>query len=76
MNKDRRKRLTSIAEQISVLIDMAQEVLDEEQEAFDNMPESLQQGERGEAMQDAVEAIGGLIEGMEQAKDSIEELTT
>ena len=69
MNKDRRKRLTSIAEQISVLIDMAQEVLDEEQEAFDNMPESLQQGERGEAMQDAVEAIGGLIEGMEQAKD-------
>jgi len=36
MNKDRRKRLETMAEQISSLIDKAQSICDEEQEAFDN----------------------------------------
>lgn len=32
-------------------------IQDDEQEAFDNMPESFQQGERGEASQAAIEAL-------------------
>lgn len=73
MNKNRRKRLASIANQLSVLIDKAQEILDEEQEAFDNMPENFKQVERSEIMGDFDEAIYGLINGMEGAKDSIKE---
>lgn len=75
MNKERRKRLTSIAEQISVLIDEAQEICEEEQDAFNNMPEGLQQGERGQLMEQAVTTIETAVEGLEQAKYAIEEIT-
>jgi hypothetical protein len=41
MNKDRRERLQT-------LYDLLEEIIDEEQNAFDNMPETLQGSERGE----------------------------
>ena len=48
MNKARRKRLAEAAELLEQARDILEEVKDEEQEAHDNLPESFQQGERGE----------------------------
>ena len=48
MNKARRKQLSEIQEKLAELKDMIETVLDEEQEAYDNLPESLQESERGE----------------------------
>ena len=48
MNKKRRIRIEKV---VSTLEDMSAEISDimqEEQEAYDNMPESLQYSERGE----------------------------
>ncbi|EGE9794897.1 hypothetical protein [Salmonella enterica] len=47
MNNERRKRLTALSQQLAELKDDIQSVLDEEEEAFSNLPESLQNGERG-----------------------------
>lgn len=64
MNKDRRKRLaeaTDLIERAQSLLEKAagivEEVRDEEQDAFNNMPESLQDGERGQRMQEAIDAL-------------------
>jgi hypothetical protein len=58
MNKDRRNRIANI---ISDLDD----ILSEEQDAYDNLPESFQQSERGEKMQEAIDYL-------EEAKSSLE----
>ena len=57
MNKQRRKDLLDVAEHLQDALDRLSEVRDEEQEAFDNMPESLQYGSRGDAMQEAIDTM-------------------
>lgn len=69
MNKDRRKRLTEITEQLESLKGQLEGLRDEEQDAFDAMPESLQGGERGQAMESA-------ISSMEDAVDAFDEVVT
>ena len=72
MNKIRRKELARIVEKLEALEALRSEiqeeldaVMDEEQEALDNMPESLQEGERGQQMQEYIDA-------MEYAMDDLE----
>ncbi len=57
MNKARRKELASIVELIEEARERLKAVRDEEQEAFDNMPESLQESERGETMQEYIDTM-------------------
>lgn len=73
MNKERRTRLAAIAQQIAGLIEEAEALRDQEQDAFDNMPEGLQQSERGETMEQAIEAIATAIDGLEQAREAVDE---
>lgn len=47
---------------------------DEEQEAFDNMPEGLQQGERGELSQEAINNLETAAEKISEAKEALEGL--
>ena len=49
-------------------------ILEEEESAFDNMPESLQESERGEQMQEYIESIGEAISGIEEAESNLEEI--
>lgn len=86
MNKERRKNLSNIIDLIEAIKpkvdelhselenirDQLQPELENEQEAYDNMPESLQNGERGSDMQvgidqleTAVQAIGDLVDALE-----------
>ena len=55
------------------LRDRIDAVLSEEQEAYDNLPESFQDSERGEAMQTAIEAMESAMESCEEAESSLEE---
>lgn len=74
MNQQRRKRLNKIMEQIDLLMDDLEEIQSEEQEAFDNMPEQFQEGERGEAMQEAIDNLDNAWSSLEEAKDTLEEI--
>lgn len=75
MNNDRRKQLKSVAKQLGTIANALEEqqilleqIYDDESEAFDNMPESLQQSDRGIEME---EGIGTL----EEQKDDIANMT-
>lgn len=64
MNNIRRKQLQEISERVSTLLDQLRDCKDEleqiredEQEAYDNLPESIQDGDRGQAMQNSIDAI-------------------
>ena len=61
MNKDRRDRIAKIKEALEDLRGQIEDLQTEEQEAFDNMPESLQQSERGQASEAAADALHGAL---------------
>ena len=48
MNRQRRKRLEEAISKLEELQAEIQSIAEEERESFDNMPESLQDGERGQ----------------------------
>lgn len=69
MNNERRKRIDALLEKLSSISTDIDILLDEEQEAFDNLPESLQDGERGQKMTEAVDLL-------EDAKGALEDAIT
>lgn len=73
MNKTRRKQLAEIAEQLESLKGSIELLQEEEQDAFDNLPESLQQGEKGEAMEQAIENMGSAVEWIDETLSAIGE---
>ena len=48
MNKQRRDQLFEIAGKLEVLKEELEELKEEERECFENLPESLQESERGQ----------------------------
>ena len=74
MNKKRRKEIENLRESISETKAKLQYLLDEEQQAFDNMPESIQESERGEEMQEIIEYMETAIDGLEEATESLTEI--
>ena len=66
--------MSVIAGKIGALKDELEELHDEEQSAFDNTPESLQGGERGQAMEEAVEAMSSAMSELDSVADSLNNL--
>lgn len=81
MNKARRKQLNELASALdklrSELEDTIQgdleNVRDEERDYFDNMPESLQQGERGQAAEQAADALDNACDKIAEAVEALQE---
>lgn len=57
MNKERRNRINKVIEQLETLKDEIADIGMEEEEAYDNLPEGIQESDRGEAMQEAVDNL-------------------
>lgn len=76
MNNEQRKRLNKIAEAIEEAISdfgsQIQEIADEEQEKYDNMPENLQGSERGEAFDETVMLLEDIVGELSQCAESIQ----
>lgn len=62
MNKARRKEIARAIELMEQAHGILVTVRDEEQEAFDNMPEGLQYSERGEAMEGYIGTIEEVLD--------------
>jgi len=80
MNNERRKVLNLISgkietmkEELESLRDLLDAVKDEEQEAFDNLPEGLQQADRGQAMEAAVEKLQEVYDAADDACERLQE---
>ena len=73
MNKDRRKRLEGIYEKLMEIYEELDAIIDEEQEAYDNMPESLQDSEKGERMYEGIDSLESARDDINNAATTIEE---
>ena len=73
MNTKRRNTIDSVINELiekfeeikAEAIDQLSEIRDEEQEAYDNLPESLQESERGENMQNCIDALEYFMSDLE-----------
>ena len=55
------------------IISSLNDIKDEEQDAYDNMPESLQSSDKGSRMTDAIDTIDEAISSIEEAQQHIDE---
>lgn len=69
MNKERRNRISAVIQKLGECKEEIEAIKGDEQDAYDNMPESLQNSYKVEAAQSAIGAL-------QVAEDSIEESTT
>lgn len=67
MNAIRRKEVKMLIESLTINREVLEGLQSEEQEAYDNLPESLQESERGERMSE-------IIGNFESALSSLDEL--
>ena len=81
MNKERRKRIAEAVEQLAAAMvylenarGLLEEVKEDEEAAFDNLPEGLQESERGEAMQEACDTLEEAVDAAQEAFDNLEDV--
>lgn len=72
MNKVRRSKIAEAIELIEQAKEILESVKDEEQEAFDNMPEGPQCSERGEIMDGYVGTLEEFIDNLDT--DELQEI--
>lgn len=74
MNKQRRKEI----ERALLLLGEAKEILEsvreDENDAYDNLPESIQYSERGEAMCDCVDMLDSGLSDLDDFADALSEV--
>lgn len=74
MNKQRRKFISSSLEYLEKALNIIETAKDEEQEAYDNLPESLQCSERGEAMEEILFVLEDIFDSIQSVQDQINEI--
>lgn len=74
MNKARRKRLGEAFDKCAEILEILEEVKQEEEEAYDNLPDSFRDGERGEEMQSYIDMIDEVAGYIEDAESVIEQI--
>lgn len=73
MNNKRRKQISRVIEQIEDSKETLADILNDEAQAFDNMPESLLESERAEASQNAIDLLDEAINNLDEAINNLEE---
>ena len=65
MNNARRKQIADAVQRIEEAKTLLEIVRDEEQDAFDNLPEGIQSSERGQKMEAAIASMDDAINDIE-----------
>lgn len=71
MNKERRKRITDAIKRIESLV---QDILDDEIDAYDSIPENLLESDRAIESEEAQENLEAAIDALEEAIICLEEI--
>lgn len=74
MNAQGRKEIAKYIATLEEIKDKLESMQEDEQDKFDNMPEGLQESERGEAMQEAIDAIETACGSLDDAIDTLQEI--
>lgn len=72
MNKERRRRLNELQGKIEEIVSIIEDVQGEEQDAYDNLPENMRDGDKGQAMDAAIDEMNNAVQSLNEALSSIE----
>ena len=75
MNKERRGRINDLLEQVQEIQAEVERLQDEEQEYYDNMPEAIQGGERGEIASAAIDNLSSAYDSLDEVIEYLEAAT-
>lgn len=75
MNEQRRKGLRAIINKLEEARDTIESLKDEEQDAYDNLPEGVQSGERGDTMIEAIDNLDCAVSSIEDAINYVDDAT-
>ncbi len=75
MNRERRKSINDVILRIEKCAEILEDIMNEEQEALDNMPEGIANGERGQASQLAIDMISEAIDDLSTTTDNLSEIS-
>ncbi len=73
MNNKRRKMIVDLVAKLAGIRSLVEEIRDEEQDGFDNMPEQLQALDNVQAREYAAGILGDAVGSLEEAIDALEE---
>lgn len=73
MNRYRRSILKTIVESLSKISKELRDVIDEETDAYENMPDNLKDGERGSSSSDAIDYLEDASSSLDDIIDTINE---
>lgn len=73
MNKDRRAEIEEIKTKIESLIDDVESAKQGEEDYYDNMPDAIQQGDKGDAAQEVISELDSALDCLNSA---VNHLTT
>lgn len=73
MNNTRRAALKSLGQDLTNLQGQLEELMQEEQDYLDAMPESIQSGDKGTQAESIVDTLQGAVDSLVEAYDAIEE---
>ncbi|OHV24925.1 hypothetical protein EOS93_25295 [Rhizobium sp. RMa-01] len=77
MNKERRKEIARAAAMIEEAKSILETCRDEEQDYYyDNMPESFQNGDKGDVAQVAIDGLDEVISSLEDVVSSVNDVTS
>ena len=71
MNKDRRNKVSDAISALSNAWNILNKVRDDEQSAFDNCPESLQNSEKGTVMEDWIGILSDSLDAIDAVVDDL-----
>lgn len=73
MNRYRRSILKTIVESLNKISEELRGVIDEETDAYENMPDNLKDGERGSSSSDAIDYLEDASSSLDDIIDTINE---
>lgn len=74
MNAQGRKKIAKQIASLENIKSILENMIDDEEAKYDNMPEGLQESERGEQMQEAIEALESACDSLNEAIISLNEI--
>lgn len=74
MNKPRRKELKRALEMLAEARAIIESMMEEEQEAFENMPEGLQVSELGEKIEENAQRLEDVVGYLEEQENELEDI--
>lgn len=75
MNAQRRKTLEKIKDALDELRTQLEDIKEEEENAYNSLPENLQYSERGDRMCDYMDTMSDAVDALEEIVERLEEIT-